>query len=310
MGDGDAAVAKTASVQVACGPLYNAQYPDSGCFGIVNGLCKIVNPECLKIQCLADKMTGYVRADAMGFKKDSPPTVDQFSINNQECAEANLVYDENGYKFELDYGSCGMSVSNVEDSIVFETELSASAQAVVSGGTTLYLENSFSPPMRFKCAFDTTATTEAHDITVSVTSLGEQEIEETGNAWTNVELNFFNDNSFNSEIAANGVHDIGDSVYAKISWTDERDTDFPVSFYVRGCSVTDGSKSFNVFENDCPQAIINAGFSGEAVSTTEVKLFWESFSFSEESGQHTQTVECTVQFCITEECAPNNCNEP
>lgn len=98
-------------------------------------------------------------------------------------------------------------------------------------------------------------------------------------------------------------------MYAKISWTDERDTEFPVSFYVRGCSVTDGSNSFNVFENDCPQAIINAGFSGDAVSTTEVKLFWESFSFSEESGQHTQTVECNVQFCITEQCAPNKCND-
>ena len=71
--------------------------------------------------------------------------------------------------------------------------------------------------------------------------------------------------------------------------------------------VSDGENTFNVLENDCPQTLVNAEFSGESLSTSAVRLFWESFSFSEEVAEYTQSVECVVQFCITEDCAPAEC---
>ena len=98
--------------------------------------------------------------------------------------------------------------------------------------------------MRFKCAFDTTATTDAHDITVSVTSLGEQEIEETGLTWDSVELKFYSDSNYGSVIESTELHEIGDTVNAEVSWTDGVSSDFPVSFYLKECSVK-GSRQKN-----------------------------------------------------------------
>ena len=101
----------------------------------------------------------------------------------------------------------------------------------------------FIQQIRFKCAFDTTATTDAHDITVSVTSLGEQEIEETGLSWDSVELKFYSDSNYGSVIESTELHEIGDTVNAEVSWTDGVSTDFPVSFYLKECSVK-GFKTF------------------------------------------------------------------
>ena len=72
--------------------------------------------------------------------------------------------------------------------------------------------------------------------------------------------------------------------------------------------MSDGSSLFKVVKNDCPEKLVNAEFLGDNLSNSAVKLFWESFSFSEDSGEHTQSVECLVKFCITENCSPNECS--
>ena len=52
----------------------------------------------------------------------------------------------------------------------------------------------------FKCAFETTATTDAQDFTVSVTSLGDQEIEQSGLKWENIQMKFYSDSKYESEV--------------------------------------------------------------------------------------------------------------
>ena len=68
-------------------------------------------------------MTGFVHAESMGYALDSAPNANVFFMNDQACSEANINFANDGYHFELTFGSCGMSVSNVDDSIVFETIL-------------------------------------------------------------------------------------------------------------------------------------------------------------------------------------------
>ena len=88
----------------------------------------------------------------------------------------------------------------------------------------------------FKCAFETTATTDAQDITVSVTSLGEQEIEQSGLKWENVKMKFYSDSRFESEVQSSEVHQIGDYVNTEVSWNIGVSTNFPVSLYLKECS--------------------------------------------------------------------------
>ena len=68
-------------------------------------------------------MTGFVRADALGYAFDSAPAYSEISVNDQECSEANVRFENNGFSFDLSFGSCGMSVSTVDEAIVFETKL-------------------------------------------------------------------------------------------------------------------------------------------------------------------------------------------
>ena len=68
-------------------------------------------------------MTGFVRADAMGYAFNSAPAYSEMSVNDQDCSEANVRFDNNGFNFELFFGSCGMGVLTVDDAIVFETKL-------------------------------------------------------------------------------------------------------------------------------------------------------------------------------------------
>ena len=68
-------------------------------------------------------MTGYVRADALGYSFNRAPAASEISVNDQSCPEANLELVDDGFSFELTFGSCGMSVSTVADAIVFETKL-------------------------------------------------------------------------------------------------------------------------------------------------------------------------------------------
>ena len=68
-------------------------------------------------------MTGYVRADALGYSFNAAPAASEISVNDQSCPEANLELVNNGFSFELSFGSCGMSVSTVDEAIVFETKL-------------------------------------------------------------------------------------------------------------------------------------------------------------------------------------------
>ena len=68
-------------------------------------------------------MTGYVRADALGYALTGAPAASEISVNDQSCSKANLELIDNGFTFELPFGSCGMSVSTVDQAIVFETKL-------------------------------------------------------------------------------------------------------------------------------------------------------------------------------------------
>merc|ERR1719378_746465 len=93
------------------------------------------------------------------------------------------------------------SVSEKNEKIVFSAKLSGpGGKAVIHDETKLYLKESMASSMNFKCAFETTATTDAQDITVSVTSLGEQEIEQSGLKWENVQMKFYSDSRFESEV--------------------------------------------------------------------------------------------------------------
>ena len=88
----------------------------------------------------------------------------------------------------------------------------------------------------FKCAFETTATTDAQEVTVSVTSLGDQEIEQSGLKWENVQMKFYSDSRFESEVQSSEVHQIGDYINTEVSWNIGVSTNFPVSLYLKECS--------------------------------------------------------------------------
>ena len=71
----------------------------------------------------ASKMSGFVRADALGYLRGTLPPPEQISINDQNCPQAALKAANNGFEFELTFGECGMSVSQEDNSIIFETIL-------------------------------------------------------------------------------------------------------------------------------------------------------------------------------------------
>ena len=149
------------------------------------------------------------------------------------------------------------------------------------------------------------------DIKISTvtTTLGEQEIESTGLSWTNVDMSFYTDTDFQTEIVSDDVHNIGDSVNIMVSWeVGDSVPDFPVSFYIKECSVSDESRSFNVIEDSCPSPLVNAQNFDDRITSSELKVSWDSFSFTEDSGEHNQSVECVVAFCITDECEIAECN--
>ena len=75
-------------------------------------------------------MSGFLRADAIGYDIVNPPDTTQILFNEEKCSEANLEMNsnENGYNFEINYGSCGMSVSEKDEKIIFSTKLRNKSQ--------------------------------------------------------------------------------------------------------------------------------------------------------------------------------------
>ena len=69
-----------------------------------------------------------------------------------------------------------------------------------------------------------------------MTSLGDHEIEQSGLKWENVQMKFYSDSNYESEVQSSEVHQIGDLVNTEVSWNDGVSTNFPVSLYIKECS--------------------------------------------------------------------------
>lgn len=300
---------------IDCGPPYIIGEDDSGCFTEVEGACVLANPMCLQIHCGATEMLGQVHSDVInmaGIRDD----MDLVLNGAADCGK--FSYDEDldhmffnetddglirsVVTFSLNYGDCDMAAEAADGQIKFESVLSNPPIATSKG---IFLADSFSNAITFTCLFDAEATTDDSEYTVTTNRENfsiNQKVQ-----WDDFTVSFFDSADFDNSVESNNLQ-IGDSVFVDIQWNTAVDQSLPVMFYVDQCTVASDDKSYNVIESTCGDADVSSTMhSDEKFQQTRVRWSWTSFSFVEEVTDSTQTVTCTLKFCLAKDVEGGTC---
>merc|ERR1712088_1011812 len=102
-------------------------------------------------------------------------------------------------------------------------------------------------------------------------------------------LDFHTSSAFNSVISSQSLTQ-GDTAYFQVKIDETFGADFPAEFYVKECSVSDGTTSYSIVKDD------KVGFSYRTFSLTSI-----------ESNQNLK-IACDVRFCLSDDIGTSSCD--
>ena len=116
------------------------------------------------------------------------------------------------------------------------------------------------------------------------------------------DASFYSDDSFSETVELTDVQMVGETVFFGISPSTEI---VGMTFAVRECYVTDGRSLFPVYENFCPNPVVNNDVITQDFETAdEFQLSYQAFQFSGnfDSEVVSMTMNCAILICLQGNC--------
>jgi len=267
-----------------CGPRFNQGIPESGCwrYNPTSQKCEIKNPDCLKLNCHADKMSLFLRKDVFLGLSDFTKLL---SDNSSATCSADNIGKKNSqsYSFDITFGSCGMKT---------EVTTRSSHEYIRFTQTMSYK----TMEVNFMCLFPKNQGIASKSPVGDLTPDGIEQIA----LWENFDLSFGRQSL-----------SIGDRITAVIQW--EADLKFTdVLWYLDKCSVHGEKNSFDVVSDGCYSSLVNTRMLSKNIANAKNFVFsFESFSFDENMNSELNfRLDCKINFCLAEACPRKSVPKP
>jgi len=293
---------------------------ETGCwtFDEAKQRCHIRNPECLVLDCLSDRMRGFLRLDALNDKalidEDSATLTRKIEFNNGKGDLCTATFDYNaekkGIDFQIRLGECGMAATSVEKDAASYIKFSQAFGFAKppENDFRIFFENYFTSRFGFHCYYR--ASTSTKDSTYSVsTRIYNADIEKFVNWDSTFDLTFY-DNSY-KEIFNPASLIIGDVLYVRATWRQDFSQSFPVEFYINSCTISSGEASFRVIDSGCVSQLVHGKILSNSVyQTKSIDFRYVSFSFVQHQSRYDMRLQCNIKFCLNFDRSYGNCGMP
>jgi len=209
------------------------------------------------------------------------------SFADQTCESTTVGSSQFDISTGLD--ECATSISVEGDEIVFDNTISVKNR-VNNHGIVMNSNVNIDVQCRFSSIISDVSSSNYTNAPAA------QQVGATGNGNFQFEASFYDDENFDNEAGADTEQMVGEAVFFGLS------PSVPVedlSFIVNDCSVTDGTNSFAVFENGCPNPVVNNDAVTQSfLNTDNFQLSYTAFQFSGNDELQSMEMHCSLYVCM------------
>jgi len=213
------------------------------------------------------------------------------SFASQTCESLPVGLDQFDISTGLD--ECGTRMIVDGDEIVFDNTISVKSR-VNNHGIVMNSNVNIDVQCRFSSIISDVSSSEYTN------SPAAQQVGTTGSGNFQFEASFYDDKDFDSEAGADTEQMVGEAVFFGLS------PSVPVedmTFIVDSCNVTDGTNSFPVYEDGCPNPVVNNNaVTQDFLNTDSFQLSYTAFQFSGNSELQSMEMHCSIFVCMAGVC--------
>ncbi|CBY10406.1 unnamed protein product [Oikopleura dioica] len=226
----------------------------------------------------------------------SNDVTDEITLSFKDNTCESLPVGSDQFDISTGLDECSTSINVDGDEIVFDNTIMVKSR-VNNHGIVMNSNVNIDVQCRFSSIISDVSSSEFTN------SPATQEVGTTGSGVFQFEASFYDDEDFDSEAGPETEQMVGEAVFFGLS------PSVPVedlTFIVNDCSVTDGTNSFPVYEDGCPNSVVNNDAVTQSfLNSDSFHLSYTAFQFSGNSELQSMEMHCSLYVCMSGVCPVN-----
>jgi len=258
-----------------------------------------LDAKCSMISCSPDAIKIEFRSELLGIEDNQK---DPFGPEDETKPKWNLESQQWEYYCLL--GGCNMNTFTQKGHLVFHFAWELPGETTDAGAEAGIINTQPISKIEYECRYDKRVSLSSEPVEM-VRHSSSAVFTGHGDLTNSFKMSVHDDATFLGE--SERVY-LGDTLFVRVEWLNNHASD-RLAFFVDVCDVVQGDKRISIVKNNCYARAVDAKFlSGESHLVTQ-RSEWSFSTFtSDADADHTQTVDCMVQFCVKGEYCPITVN--